>query len=94
MAMQNLVTKSLYESFHNHGKMHLHFLNTTRRGMYMTTPSSMSSVNRHIPWSRIITSDLTTSIYEGTEFVVGDPKLVASLDVVVAHAHASYSLKT
>jgi hypothetical protein len=48
--------------------------------MYMTTPSSLSSVSRHIPWSGIITSDLATSISEGTEFVVGDPELVASLD--------------
>jgi hypothetical protein len=48
--------------------------------MYMTTPSSLSSVSRHIPWSGIITSDLETSISEGTEFVIGDPELVASLD--------------
>jgi hypothetical protein len=50
----------------------------------MTTPSSLSSVSRHIPWSRIITSDLATSISEGTEFVVEDPVLVASLDATVA----------
>ncbi len=50
----------------------------------MTTPSSLSSVSRHIPWSGIITSDLATSISEGTEFVVGDPELVASLDAAAA----------
>ncbi len=54
----------------------------------MTTPSSLSSVTRHIPWSGIITSDLATSISEGTEFVVGGPELVASLDAAAAAAVA------
>jgi len=54
----------------------------------MTTPSSLSSVSRHIPWSGIITSDLATSISEGSEFVVGDPELVASLDAAAAAAAA------
>jgi len=57
----------------------------------MTTPSSLSSVCRHIPWSGIITSDLATSISEGTEFVVGDPELVASLDATAAAAVAGTS---
>jgi hypothetical protein len=84
MATQNLATQSLYESLHSRSEMHLRFSNTTRKGMDMTTPSSLSSVSRHIPWSGIITSDLATSISEGTEFVVGDPELVASLDAAAA----------
>ncbi len=60
--------------------------------MYTTTPSSLSSVSRHIPpWSGIITSDLATSISEGTEFVVGNPELVASLDAAAAAAVAGTS---
>ncbi len=55
----------------------------------MTTPSSLSSVSRHIPWSGVITSDLATSISQGTEFVVGDPELDASLDAAAAAAAAA-----
>jgi hypothetical protein len=71
---------------HIRSEMHLRFSNTARRGMYMTTASSLSSVSGHIPWSGIITSDLATSISQGTEFVVGDPELVASLDAAAAAA--------
>jgi len=91
MATKNLATQSLYESLHSRSEMHLRSSNTTRRGMYMTTPSSLSSVSRHIPWSGIITSALATSISEGTEFVVGDPELVASLDAPAAPAVAGTS---